>query len=99
VGQESEAQAIFEKILDTVESSEGESALEAILKPVELPERESALEAILEPIKGSRYEGSMDHRTAKPRRETGPESPLHPWMHPGVRTTTGTLGLSLAGRR
>jgi hypothetical protein len=94
-----EGEPALEAILKSVEPSGGESALEAILKSVEPSGGESALEAILESIKVSRHEGAIHYRNAKPRRETGPDSPLYPRMHPGVHSTTRTLGLSLAGRR
>src|SRR5262249_37071295 len=81
VRQECKPEAIFETILQTVEASE----------------REPAFKAILETIKTSRHEARIDDRAPKSRREPGMGARMHSMGHSAVRTTSGMLGVSLAG--
>ena len=89
VRQQSEADAIFEPILEAVETPG--AVLEAILKTVETPE--AVLETILKTIRTSWHKARIDYRASKSGREPMMEASLHPVGH----SASGTLGVSLAG--
>jgi hypothetical protein len=113
VRQDCKAKAIFEKILETVEApeaepafkaifksveaSEGEPALKAVLEAIKASEGEPAFKAILKSIKASRRKARIHGRAPKSRREAGMGASGHPVGHSAVRTTSGMLGVSLAG--